>query len=257
MKKRRLRLAKKTAVIATIWAAIALTIAGIAYSLRSPEAITRAQGAPTPPGADATPQPGVTPDTTKPFWYIPYLNQERDLPKFDGTIAGVRVNSTPVGVSGFSICPGSGLDEVPGTAAIDSARNAGALRIDDRLLPAYVKSAQVPDVWRCEASIADVTWVFSVEQGSPGVDKGGGTVTVLRTKGRSTAATVGSAGRWKEQLIAGRPGLAMTPILVVGDHVLGQCLAASVDEKTNVLTQVIATGGTTEFCTAIAEEVLK
>ncbi|MBA4182001.1 MAG: hypothetical protein C0506_15535, partial [Anaerolinea sp.] len=82
-------------------------------------------------------------------------------------------------------------------------------------------------------------------------------VTILRAKGANSAAATGSAGRWKEQLIGGRPGVVMAPILVVGDHVLGACSAAVIDEKTGVLTQVIATGGTADFCRRIAEEVQK
>ena len=44
-----------------------------------------------PPGPNETPIPGSTPDRTRPYWYVPYENQDRLAPKFHGTINGIEV----------------------------------------------------------------------------------------------------------------------------------------------------------------------
>jgi hypothetical protein len=245
---------KKLALLAAMWATVALSTASAVYFLRSSDTVTRAQGEPTPPGTDVTPAPGTTPDTSEPLWYVPYLNQERDRPKFEGTMAGVAISRTPPQPNGFRICP-SGLEQVAAVDSIESARNASAVRVDDRALPDYLTSTQIPEVWLCQGNIVDVSWVFAIAPGTPGADAGGGTATIIRTKGRTTAAIAGSTERWAERPIGSRAGATMAPVLEVGDHVLGQCAALSLDPMTGVLTQVIANGGTTDLCTSIAQEV--
>lgn len=67
-----------------------------------------AASTPTPVTPAATPTPGATatpaapevdpytglslnPDTPQPFWAIPYRDKDRELPRFDGVIAGLRI----------------------------------------------------------------------------------------------------------------------------------------------------------------------
>jgi hypothetical protein len=48
------------------------------------------------PAADVTPIPGTTPDTSQPWWYVPYLNAEKAKMPFEGTINGITVTVADV-----------------------------------------------------------------------------------------------------------------------------------------------------------------
>ena len=129
-----------------LWLAAVGAITLTVYLVRSPEPVIHAQTSPTIPAANATPAPNSTPDTSSPFWYVPYLNQERDAVKFDGAIAGVSITAQANQANGFDVCPGTGRTRAPGVSAVQAARNAGAVKIDDRTLPPFVATTQVPDV---------------------------------------------------------------------------------------------------------------
>jgi hypothetical protein len=45
------------------------------------------------PGPDATPEPGATPDTRRNGWWIPYENVEESHPYFEGTLAGITIQT--------------------------------------------------------------------------------------------------------------------------------------------------------------------
>lgn len=46
---------------------------------------------PVMPGPDVTPEPGSVPDTSRPFWFVPYENAERQKPRYDQVINGIAI----------------------------------------------------------------------------------------------------------------------------------------------------------------------
>lgn len=247
---------RRAIILVVSWAVMASVIGFITHAARSPDPVIHAQDEPVPPGPNTTPEPGATPDVTRPFWYVPYYNQERDSPKFEGTIAGISISPNPPETSGFDACPGTGLKELPGKPAVEAARSAGPLQIDDRFLPSFLRTEQAPSVWTCGTTTVEVSWGFAVEDGIRGVGKGGTGVVITRTAVGGVTGISGSPGRWSTEMVAGHQAAVMAPILAVSGYVIGDCYAGVKDTATRVLTQVTA-GGTSDFCTLILEAVLK
>lgn len=156
------------------------------------------------PGWDVTPIPGATPDTSKAFWYIPYLNEAIKSPIFDGTIAGIRI--------------GSGVD--PGSAC-NSGRTTTGTPADASGTPVDPESSFKPDgiggperviVGLCDGKpvLAEATYLVSAD---PTVMRFGGDIQVYRHFGAPIVVRAIPSDRWSESTIAGHPAAVAQPIL--------------------------------------------
>jgi hypothetical protein len=196
---------------------------------------------PEPPGPDVTPVPGTTPDTTQPWWYVPYLNAERDKPLLDDTIAGIRI--------GPDVDPGSSCND--GTGSPGAAADAKGTRFDLDLPYQPPKTTRQPGseyVSLCNGQVvsseADYT-VGADPDGSPF----GGSFKVYRHIGEPRESASIPAERWKELIIAGLPAAFAAPIL---DEIgLGQ--GAIIQYRDGVVIKVAAVGIPTDQLIKIAE----
>jgi hypothetical protein len=250
--------------------AIAMASFALVYSLRDPDRRTVAEGpiafpseVPSPgvgpkiepPGPDVTPEPGMTPDTSKAFWFVPYLNQDRQKPRFVGELNGLQIDPASKGRSALEICPPTGLDLPPPGTTVEVATQLGPLQLDPARMPAGVKPVGLPGVFVCGPDVAQVYWNFEYPAGTPGVNPGGGAINVSRMRGQEPVIHAAPQDRWLATRVAGMPAVASPPIITVNNKSVGTCFVAVYDPETDVLTTVLA-GESLEFCLAVAKEVV-
>lgn len=184
---------------------------------------------PEPPGPNVTPAPGTTPDTSKPWWYVPYLNAERDKPLFDGTIAGVRI---AYGEDPGNVCP-------DGKQTIGSYNDTIGTSLS--LKPSYLPKGAEPEsdafVGLCDGkpAIAQATYLVSAD---PLVPRYGGSIVILRHRGKPVASLAIPRDRWHEGTVAGHHAAIAEPILP--DLGLGE--SAVIVYSDGILTEVHADG---------------
>ncbi len=164
-----------------------------------------------PPGPDVTPEPGATPDITQSWWYVPYLNAERDKPTTVQTINGITVGPGRLGVreADREECasePRSGryddvadeemaidLDVLPPDAEpISDGGDWGAVFCEDRALTVGVEVAIPPDK---HGAIL------------------GGSVIITKYRGAAVSAIDIPDHRWRPGEINGYPAAIADPIL--------------------------------------------
>lgn len=198
--------------------------------------------------ATATPTVAVSPtiDTTRPFWYLPFIEEEAQRPLFDGTIASVRIGN-------------GALDYGPMRCAVaewgsDAGASAGTpLEVDFRTAVQGSTDYQSALIGLCaDGSVAIAEADFIVEHGSP-VSQFGGNIRIFRHTGDPVASLAIAAIRWTEMDIAGEPAAVAAPILT--DIGLGQ--GAIVTYRGGVLTLIHTTGISLDGLLSFGEEVLQ
>lgn len=198
-----------------------------------------------PPGPNETPVPGSTPDTTRPFWYVPYENQDRLTPKFHGTINGIEVGraSGPApSCAGVSIKPD--FDVVRGSA----------FQIQVSALPKGVALAGPPQIAQCpDGRIIWMTFELNVVPGTPGANEGGGGITVWRWADVRWIPQEAPAERWKPSSIAGRPAVVLRPVL---DNV-GQSAIVVADDATGGSTTLLGVSVSPGLIQQVAEALYR
>ncbi len=196
------------------------------------------------PGPDVTPVPGSTPDVTKPWWYVPYLNEDARKPIYDQTINGITIgpNAKP---SGGPCTDTSVVEVVP----IDDAKGT-EVGISPKYLPLRASRGEA-SATLCDglASSADAAYTIPPDPKSQHL---GGYFHIGRASRDPSAAIVIPAERWSAQTIAGYPAAIARPILPMG---LGQSAIVVYDGA--VVTVVLADGLTLGELTAIAEGLFR
>lgn len=209
------------------------------------------QGTPSgpvlPPTADETPVPGATPDTTKPFWFIPYENQDRQAPKLQTTINGIEVGAA--GGTDWQ-CP------KPWTGKIDWRKETAgtAFEVNLAALPVGVKLTGEPRLAKC--SDGRLLWFELALEASPGltgVNTGGGEIFVSRVSGIRWWTQQAPAARWSAGEVAGRPAAILAPIVPN----LGQAGVFVLDAETGGSTRIMSSSASLEFVRSIAEAIYK
>ncbi len=225
-----------------------------AYTLRDGDSEAGAQPNPeATPDLSATPLPMSTPDTTQPFWHVPYENAERQKPKFRGMLAGIEIDPQPSDVDARAVCP-SGFEAT--TDALDRVAE-GPLAVKVESLPTGVVPLGGPEVLVCAGETWEVGWTFEVRAGTIGVEETGSGLSILRGRGLRRIFGAGSPGRWSEVTVGGKPAALLAPIVEADGRFVGGCQLAWRDEGTDVLTKVFATAGSPEFCVQVAEALQK
>ena len=118
-----------------------------------------------PDDTEVTPVPGSTPDTSAPFWFIPYVNADNKKPRFRGSLGGLEIDPDFVDTrTGADVCPGEGhLREPFPDEYLALIADPGPFSIDPRSMPAGLTPSEVPTVLVCGPSEIWLTsWFFSV-----------------------------------------------------------------------------------------------
>ncbi len=261
---------------ALLLGAVAASFAIPYWLLRDEDPVTRAQGpagapdstpgrtgtprpAIDPNDTEVTPVPGSTPDTTQPFWFIPYVNADRKKLPFKGNLNGFEIDPDYVDRrTGFDACPGEGLTDPPYDQYRATVVQPGPFSIDPAKLPAGLTSLDGPWVFVCKRVEIWITqWTFSVQAGTPGANPGGGSISVTKTRGLRPIAVPRPSDRWSSATIAGRPAIVSGPFVTAEKGQFGSCMAFVYDRDHDVLTEVVGTSANTVLCVDVAEAVLR
>lgn len=203
-----------------------------------------------PPGADVTPIPGATPDTTQPWWYVPYLNAERLKGPFEGMIGAFRVQVAPFdvaqGCKEIQLKPPSSAQSTPLEISPDylPAGRVAAGEID------HVAPNSVAVVCDGQLISAERTFEIEVPDGS-GDSSQGLSISVLRYRGERVVSAHMSAERWMVGEVAGAPAAFASP--VVGK--VGQ--SAVLVAQGEYVTRVFGQGVSLDELRRVAEGIVK
>jgi hypothetical protein len=168
-------------------------------------------GGANPPGPDVTPEPGARPDTSLSWWYVPYLNAERDKPTTVQTINGITVGPGRLGVreNERERCQAETrtgtFDEVqePEMAIVLDAFPPGSKVISSGFEWAAIFCAE-----RTLAAGADVSVPADRENGVLG-----GSVIIAKYRGAPVSSLSIPDDRWRAAEIDGYPAAIAEPIL--------------------------------------------
>ena len=212
-----------------------------------------AQDAPAgvaPPVSDSvTPVSGATPDRSQPNWYVPYLNRDRDLPKFSGTINGILVGDSARPATGPSACATTPSVLVGDQSA--TALSTSALAIRNESLQGVKASSDVVATL-CGGQVIEVEQHFDALAGTSGVNPGGGGVTITRNSGGAGTDLRAPAGRWTVGTIGGHPAALLAPVV---DTVGTSAVVVSKSGTTTDLTLLQGAGVTVQFLVALGNEL--
>lgn len=238
--------------------ALAFTTFAVVYELRPNDSVTRAQAPPATPDMISTPAAGSTPDVTEPYWHIPYVNMDRSIPSFTGILNGLAVDPDWPGRSALEFCPGDGgLRRAEPDVYLSIAVESPDTGVNPTDLPDGVMPLSSPDVFLCGDNIAQLSWVFSVAEGTPHVNEGGSNLYIGRTKGKDPIIHAAPSSRWQPVNIEGLAAVLAGPIVKSGIKQYGSCFVAMYDPTTDIMTSVLATAANEEFCVAVAESVVQ
>ncbi|HMO96639.1 MAG TPA: hypothetical protein PKD27_11010 [Tepidiformaceae bacterium] len=236
----------------------ALTFAAafvVAYMLRDPDTPGAANEPPGTPDSAATVDPNSTPDTSRPGWHIPYLNEWEARPKFAGTLNGFEVNPAATAVPALEVCP-TGLQRIPNAEATQAVRG-GDLQVDVDALPPGVTTSETPLVWLCEGAVYQVVWNMSAAPGTADTNPNGSPVFVHRVAGKIALTGGIPEGEWETFDLDGRPGIGHDSVVSFGEVQFGACTAALYDPASGVMTVVTAAAANLSFCKAVLEGVVQ
>lgn len=197
-----------------------------------------------PPGPDVTPEPGSTPDRSRPYWHIPYENQERMAPKFRGELAGLLIGQEPPEADDEARrCPGAVIETSP-----DAMRESWF----PLTLSGLPDGVQVKATTVATCDDGRPLWIevdLEVAPGTPGAGLAGDTISIARVPGIRLWPNEASMGRWAAGQIAGRPAAFMDEIT----EGVGDTAVIVVDEETGGSTRFWATGSRLQLLRQVAE----
>lgn len=246
---------RRVGLVAGLIVAVGASAFTIVYATRGDDALTQAQAPINPPAKDVTPPPGETPDTSKPFWHIPYINQDEMRPIFVGTLDGYTINPAAPERTAYEVCPGTGLEQPAAAKIAETVGAPGPLQIDPNSLPTSVGPTTGTDAWACKGNLTMASRSFRLTPGAEGVNEGGGSLFISRVTGNNPVVWAAPQERWKAIKINGLPAVVSRPIVSAGTKQFGDCFLAVYQPATDVLTTVWAAAANEAFCTAVAEGV--
>lgn len=227
-----------------------VTAFGLTFGLSGSDRAGRAADEPEVPPAEATPEPGSTPDFDEPLWYVPYQNAENLAPKFDGERNGIEItlNSDP---RQDLLCPGE-FRIAPAGQMLELAVTSD-IGIPIRSLPAGVVPVSEPFVYLCDRSPFHIIWSFDVSAETTGAGSGGSGLDIYRLKSTREFYLPASEERWSDVDIGGSNGLSLSPIVTGPGAPIGGCAVLLRDDARDLLTVVQASAAHEEFCVSVAE----
>lgn len=186
-----------------------------------------------PPGPEVTPVPGSTPDVTKPWWYVPYENEDFQKPRYEQTINGITVG--PETPEPRGPCTGaSSVQDIPFEKTVGSP-----VEVNPAHLPKGATLILIEAV-ECDGIIAAAGLEYEFPA-DPSIRRFGGTVLIGRRVGDPAAAMGMAAERWVATTVAGHPaimagtivpfGFGDSAILVYADGVLTRIQALGLENE--------------------------
>lgn len=248
---------KPTVILILATAVIAIATFTATYALRGSDRVSRATTGAATPDHTVTPAPDTTPDTSQPFWYQPFVNQDAQRQPFRGELNGLEIDPYWQGRTGFELCPGTGLEPAPPRAEISVATAPGPLRVDPESMPPGVVPSNVPDVFLCGEELFEIAWTFAVSPGTPDVNEGGSGLLVHRIRGREPITYGSPRERWSESTVNDVPVVVSRPIVSLGSKQFGGCFLAGYNPETDVLTTISGLAANEGFCLQVAAAVMK
>jgi hypothetical protein len=204
-----------------------------------------------------TPGPNETPDTSQPFWYVPWSNLEANLPRYEQVVAGIRLGP---GLHGGMACDGpteSVSAEVARGSAVDIA-------------PGYLPEGAAAGEHDTEVCSGEAVFQEAVYYIEPDPDEmrlvsggvmtffeaqHGGAVDIMRIKLRVPEWDPSfPSERIEAGIVAGMPAAIGVPVLPEG---WGTGFILAYDPATQVLTRVGGQDLTVAELRKIAEGLLK
>ncbi len=159
---------------------------------------------PTFPGNDVTPPPEATPDTSQPFWYVPYLNQDRMKPRFTGEVAGILVGPD-VHVTGIPCSVGEAVAGTPDDVL------GSPLEIPASTLPPGAALLR-QEVANCRGQVIHNSLSFEIPA-DPDAGYFGGSLSISRSLSDPAVDASFPGDRWQETTVEGRQAALALPIL--------------------------------------------
>lgn len=212
------------------------------------------------PGPEDTPVAGSTPDTSKPLWGIPYLNEDAAKPRFDQEFNGIKVGPT-VKVASSGLCKqGEAMYVDPQSA------EGSPLAIADTALPSGATLDQAR-VIRCNSTVVAVEHDYIIPAADGAESKirngeaswfdvqHGGAISVFRGFKEYPAQDSSiAADRWFAGTVAGHPAAIARPVL---DGGFGRSLVVVWEADQGIETVISGTEVRLDDLLRIAEEVAK
>lgn len=201
-----------------------------------------------PPGPSVTPKPGETPDTTKPFWYVPFGNQDRMAPKQTDPVNGIRfgVKDGPLPLCTKTTIPKDWHAAVAGTSF--------DLKIGS--LPAGATLRGTPRVGQC-ADDGRIMWIIADFNVAPatGVNDGGGALTISRWEAVRWYSQEFSASLVSAAQVHGRPAVFVeVPITA---KIIGQAAVVVVDDEIQGSTMLLGSDVSLAVIKNVAEALYR
>lgn len=200
----------------------------------------------TPPSPDSTPVSGATPDRSQPDWYIPYLNQERSQPRFQGQIEGIELGATS-GPLPDCVNPRPEPDWL-------GATQGTAFDLHLANLPSRVKLKGLPEVGRCSDD-GRVMWTVAQFEVAPGDGVNGvtGVVQISRWEVVRWYRQQFLADRITSSKVGGRAAVFAD----VGTSTIGQRAVFVVDPEIRGSTMIISSNVDLAYLKTIAEALYR
>ncbi len=200
----------------------------------------------TPPGPDVTPVPGSTPDTTKPFWFIPYANAERDAPKFHGTLNGIEFGAQS------GALPACAKPATPDDWKKAVAGTFYDLKLDS--LPDGVEPREFARVGKCADDGRPIWIIAEVHlEGITGVNNGGGSIQISRWEAVRWYPQEFPPERFSTGTIAGRPAVFADSFLPV----IGVAAVVVSDAENGGSTMLLGNAVSVDVLKQVAEALYK
>ena len=239
--------------------AVGLAAFALVYGARGGDPRSLASGPAPTVSADATPEPGATPDPKVPFWYVPYINQDRQSPPFRGVLNGFEIVPGGEGQAertALEVCPETGLASPDPRELVPIVAAPGPLQVDPEAIGLDISAEELPTAFLCKGELAIVIWPLFAAPGTADVNPGGSPVIVKRIHGRDTVIHSAPKHRWLETTVNGLPALVSGPIVSTGETQFGSCFATVYSDETGTMTSVSAPAADSDFCLAVIERLV-
>ncbi len=228
-----------------------LTHNAVSGAQAPPGASTTTAQPPVPPDS-ATPEAGKTPDLTEPGWYVPYLNRDAELPRFEETINGISIGRT-LSAEAEGYCEGGAWESGPDA---ETRYSSSAVAFDGSDLPAGTTFFQRPKYVVCpRAGATRMEAVIAVKptRPAPRIGLGVGSVEVIRFVGEPYTPMPAAAERWSGGTVAGYPAAILRPVI----ESVGTSAIVVHDPKSRVTTLVRGDGVYLHSLDALVQELFK
>lgn len=199
----------------------------------------------TPPPDDVTPEPGTTPDTSEPFWDIPYRNAEEQLPDFQGDLNGITV-----GVREGPVPDCGPLEYLLYDEALGAVEGTYFDLDLESLAPGLVPVIETAETMLCADGTPE--WHRIELRGSGEEER----ISITRHLGLTWWPEWASEGRWQTGMIERRPA-ALKDQIIPG--LLGGATVIVIDPEIAGSTRIKSTSDsvTLEVLSALAKELYK